>query len=143
MGFRSASTACHPKYAKKEPDYYDILELTQKGAMDITNWMVWFLDCLGRAIENAQDTVASAVERVRFWDAFAGMQLNDRQRKVIRHLVNGFDGHLTTTRWAKITGCSQDTALRDITDLIEKRVFERSQSGGRSTSYDLVNKIAA
>ena len=128
---------------KERADYYEILELTQKGAMDITNWMVWFLDCLGRALENAQDTVASAVARVRFWDTFAGMQLNDRQRKVIRQLVNGFDGYLTSTRWAKITGCSQDTALRDITDLINKSVLERSQSGGRSTRYDLVNAVPA
>jgi Fic family protein len=121
-------------------EYYQILELTQKGVMDITNWMVWFLDCLGRTIDNAQETVASAITRVKFWDEIADVPLNARQRKVIRRLVSGFEGKLTTAKWSKMTKCSQDTALRDISHLIENRILERSSAGGRSTSYALVNQ---
>ena len=128
---------------KERHDYYSILELTQKGTVDVTNWMIWFLDCLQRAIKSAQDTVATAIARVKFWDGISDLSINDRQRKVLRRLINGFEGKLTTTKWTKMTKCSQDTALRDITDLIQKSVLERSQSGGRSTSYDVVNKIAA
>ena len=124
---------------KERADYYEILQLTQKGSMDITNWMVWFLDCLGRAIEAAQDTVNTTIEKVQFWDGIRDVEINDRQRKVFRRLVNGFDGKMTTTRWARMTRSSQDTALRDITDLIDKGVLERGPAGGRSTSYTLVH----
>ncbi len=124
---------------KERDDYYQILELTQKGSMDVTNWMVWFLDCLGRAIESAHDTVSATIERVRFWEEIRDVEINNRQRKILRRLVNGFDGKMTTMRWARITRCSQDTALRDITDLIGKGVLERGSAGGRSTSYALVN----
>ena len=124
---------------KERADYYEILHLTQKGAMDITNWMVWFLDCLGRAIETAHATVASVIEKVKFWDGIVDVEINDRQRKVVRRLVNGFEGNMTTTKWSRMTKSSQDTALRDITDLIAKGVLERGPSGGRSTSYLLVN----
>ena len=124
---------------KERADYYEILQITQKGAMDITNWMVWFLDCLGRAIETAHATVASVIEKVKFWDGIVDGEINDRQRKVVRRLVNGFEGNMTTTKWSRMTKSSQDTALRDITDLIAKGVLERGTAGGRSTSYLLVN----
>lgn len=124
---------------KERNDYYEILQLSQKGSMDITNWIVWFLDCLGRAIEAAHDTVSASIARVRFWDGLTEVEINDRQRKILRRLVNGFDGKMTTMRWARITRCSQDTALRDITDLIGKGVLEKGSAGGRSTSYALVN----
>ncbi len=124
---------------KERADYYEILQLTQKGSMDITNWMVWFLDCLGRAIEAAQDTVNTTIEKVLFWDGVRDVEINDRQRKVLRRLVNGFEGKMTTTKWARMTRSSQDTALRDITDLIDKGVLERGPAGGRSTSYSLVH----
>ncbi len=123
---------------KERAQYYRILERTQKGAMDVTDWMVWFLDCLGRSIENAQHTLATAIDRVRFWNHVSEVPLNDRQRKVLRRLLNGFQGKLTTSKWAKLTKCSQDTALRDISALVDYGVLVRSQSGGRSTSYDLV-----
>ncbi len=124
---------------KERANYYEILGLTQKGAMDITNWMVWFLDCLGRAIEDAHETVTSVIEKVRFWDGIADIEINDRQRKVLRRLVNGFHGKMTSTKWARMTRSSQDTALRDITDLIDKGILERGRAGGRSTSYSLVS----
>ena len=122
---------------KERDDYYQILELTQKGAMDITNWMVWFLDCLGRAIEAADEAVTSIVEKVKFWDGIADIPINERQRKVLRRLVNGFEGYMTSTKWARMTRTSQDTALRDITDLISKGVLIRGPAGGRSTNYQL------
>ncbi len=122
---------------KERDDYYQILELTQKGAMDITNWMVWFLDCLGRAIEAADEAVTSIVEKVKFWDGIADIPINERQRKVLRRLVNGFEGYMTSTKWSRMTRTSQDTALRDITDLISKGVLIRGPAGGRSTNYQL------
>ncbi len=124
---------------KERANYYEILQLTQKGAMDITNWMVWFLDCLGRAIESAHGTVTSVIEKVKFWDGLTDVEINDRQRKVLRRLVNGFEGNMTSTKWSRMTRSSQDTALRDITDLIAKGVLERGSAGGRSTGYLLVN----
>ncbi len=125
---------------KERNDYYDILELTQKGSMDVTNWMVWFLGCLGRAIQNAEDTATSAVKRAQFWDSISDIPLNERQSKVLRHLISGFNGKLTTTRWAKLTNTSQDTALRDITGLVENGILERGPAGGRSTNYLMVDK---
>ena len=123
---------------RERSDYYATLELAQKGTTDVTNWMIWFLDCLGRAIEDAQDVVASAMAKVRFWESLSHVPLNDRQRKVLRRLVNGFEGNMTSTKWSRMTKSSQDTALRDISDLVAKGVLERSSAGGRSTSYSLV-----
>ena len=128
---------------KERSGYYEVLEHTQKGSMDITIWIVWFLECLGRAFENANQTVASALAKVRFWDTIVDINLNARQQKVVRRVVNGFEGKLTSAKWAKLTESSQDTALRDITDLIEKGVLERSDAGGRSTSYNLVHEFEA
>ena len=110
-------------------DYYEILERTQKGTMDITPWMHWFISCLGRALESARDTLASTIAKTEYWDSIAEIQLNQRQHKVLKRLVNGFEGNLTSTKWAKMTKCSQDTALRDITDLIEKHILERGPGG--------------
>ena len=124
---------------RERSDYYATLELTQKGTTDVTNWMIWFLDCLGRAIEDAQDVVASATAKVRFWEAISHVPLNDRQHKVLRRLVNGFEGKMTTAKWSRMTKSSQDTALRDISDLVSKGVLERGPAGGRSTSYSLVS----
>jgi len=115
--------------------YYEILEQTQKGAMDITLWMAWFLDCLGRAIDGAQIILSAVLRKARFWDRMQGVALNDRQRVVINRLLDGFEGKLTTSKYAKLAKCSQDTALRDILALVEHGVLERSQEGGRSTSY--------
>ena len=127
---------------KERPDYYRTLETTQKGDLDVTLWMVWFLECLGRAIDAAQETVSSVITKVQYWDSIAHVPLNGRQYKVLRRVVNGFEGKLTSAKWAKMTKASQDTALRDITDLVKKGVLERSTAGGRSTSYLLVDSTA-
>jgi Fic family protein len=117
--------------------YYDILEQTQKGTMDVTAWMEWFLDCLGRAIDGAQMTLASILEKARFWESLAGKPINERQRLVLNRLLDGFVGKLTTSKWAALARCSQDTAHRDILNLVETGLLVRGPEGGRSTSYKL------
>jgi Fic family protein len=117
--------------------YYDILEQTQGGSLDITPWMEWFLGCLGRAIDGAQTALKGVLAKARFWDTFATTPLNDRQRKVVNRLLDGFEGKLTTSKYAKLTDCSQDTALRDILGLVERGMLSRGEDGGRSTSYAL------
>lgn len=119
--------------------YYDVLETTQKGAMDITPWMEWFLGCLRRAIEGAQATLATVLSKARFWETFADVSINDRQRLVVNRLLDGFEGKLTTSKWAKLATCSHDTALRDILALVERGILVRNPGGGRSTSYDLAS----
>ena len=100
--------------------YYSVLERTQRGTTDVSRWMDWFLSCLGRAIEYAETALASVLAKAGFWDRNAGISINDRQRTAINHLLDGIDGKLTTSRWAQMTRCSQDTALRDITELMER-----------------------
>ncbi|MBK5295336.1 MAG: Fic family protein [Acidobacteriia bacterium] len=115
--------------------YYDILEQTQKGTMDVTHWMEWFLGCLGRAIDGAQTILGSVLAKARFWESFATIPLNDRQRLVLNRLLDGSEGKLTTSKYAKLAKCSQDTALRDILPLVERGILVRNPKGGRSTSY--------
>ncbi len=122
--------------------YYSILERTQKGTTDITEWMSWFVACLGRAIEGAETILMGLLTKARVWEGIANLPVNERQRVVINHLLDGFEGKLTTTRWARMTKCSQDTALRDIVDLMERGILVRSPEGGRSTSYTLGTTIA-
>ncbi len=117
--------------------YYDILEEIQKGQMDITPWMEWFVGCLGRAIDYAQTTLAAVLAKARFWDSIAGFAINDRQRLVLNRLLDGFEGKLTTSKYAKLAKCSQDTALRDILPLLKRGILVRNPEGGRSTSYVL------
>jgi len=119
--------------------YYGILEKTQKGTMDITPWMDWFLGCLGRAIESAQAILGTVLSKARFWEAVVDFPLNKRQRLVLNRLLDGFDGKLTTTTWAKLAKCSHDTALRDIAALVEGGILVRNPEGGRSTSYGLAS----
>ncbi len=118
-------------------DYYDILERTQKGTMDITPWMEWFLRCLGRAIDGAQVTLGTVLEKARFWDRIQDVHLNSRQRLAVNRLLDGFEGKLTTSKYATLAKCSQDTAYRDILALVEHRVLVQNPEGGRSTSYSL------
>ena len=118
--------------------YYEILEATQKGELDITRWLEWFLECLGRAFERAETILATVLNKARFWEGFAEVEFNERQREIVNRLLNGFEDKLTSSKWAKLTKCSQDTALRDIEDLIRKRVLVKGFAGGRSTSYSLV-----
>lgn len=123
--------------------YYNILERTQKGTTDISEWMGWFLACLGQAIDSAEATLAAVVAKARFWRQMEGVPLNARQRKVLNRLLNGFEGKLTTSKWAKLAKCSQDTALRDITTLVDHGILARSSAGGRSTSYALTTRSYA
>ena len=115
--------------------YYDILERTQKGTMDVTPWMEWFLGCLGRAIAGAQVALTGVLEKARFWDRVKDTKLHDRQRLVINCLLDGFEGKLTTSKYAALTKSSQDTAYRDILALVEHGVLVQNPGGGRSTSY--------
>jgi Fic family protein len=117
--------------------YYDILEETQKATLDITRWMEWFLGCLGRAIDGAQTTLSAVLAKARFWEEITGVAVNERQRLVLNRLLDGFEGKLTTSKYAKLAKCSQDTALRDILLLAERGILVRNPEGGRSTSYAL------
>lgn len=122
---------------RERRDYYAMLERTQTGTLDITLWMEWFLGCLDRAIEAAQSTLTDVMSRARAWETLRDQSLNERQRLVIGKLLEGFEGHLTTSKWAALTKCSTDTALRDIQQLVETGVLARNPGGGRSTSYSL------
>jgi Fic family protein len=117
--------------------YYEILEATQKGDLDITRWLEWFLTCLGRAFDHAETILAAVLAKARFWDHFAGTEFNERQRSMLNRLLNNFEGKLTSSKWARLEKCSQDTALRDIEDLIRMGVLLKDSAGGRGTSYSL------
>lgn len=123
---------------KERKAYYERLEATQKGEMDVTAWLEWFLSCLLRAIQGAEQTLESVLTKARFWQQQAGMPFNARQLKLLNKLLDGFEGKLTTTKWAAIAKCSQDTALRDITELIDRGALKKSEASGRSTSYELL-----
>ena len=123
---------------QERKDYYYTLEWTQKGDMDVTRWQDWFLNCLQRAIVGSEETLDTVMVKARFWDRFAKAPFNDRQIKVMNKLLDGFEGKLTTSKWAKIAKCSQDTAYRDILDLVERGALQKDPGGGRSTSYSVV-----
>lgn len=118
-------------------DYYSILERTQRGDMDITEWLQWFLECLERAVEHAKQTLNDVLYRARFWEGVKGIAMNERHIKVLQCFLGGFEGKLTTSKWAKIAKCSQDTAYRDILALIRLGVLIKKEAGGRSTSYEI------
>jgi Fic family protein len=118
-------------------DYYRILEQTQRGTMDVTPWMDWFLLCLTRAIAGAQTALSSVIATARYWERLRDVPLNERQRLVINRLLGNFEGKLTTSKWAALTKSSPDTALRDIQQLVERGILVRNPAGGRSTSYSL------
>jgi Fic family protein len=122
---------------QERSDYYRILEQTQQGSMDVTPWMEWFLACLTQAIEGAHGALAGVITKARYWEKLRDQPLNDRQRLVINRLLDGFEGKLTTSKWAMLTKSSQDTALRDIQQLVDRGVLVRNPAGGRSTSYAL------
>ena len=121
----------------ERPAYYAILEATQKGDLDITAWIEWFLGCLDRAFDGAEIILASVLTKARFWERHAGAPLQDRQRLVINRMLDGFEGKLTSSKYAKLTKCSQDTASRDIDELIALGILLKDSAGGRSTSYSL------
>lgn len=117
--------------------YYDILERTQKGTLDVTAWLLWFLATLQQAVAQAQHTLDAVLAKARFWQRWATTPMNERQVKLLNRMLDGFDGKLTSSKWAAIAKCSPDTALRDISELISHGVLRKSEAGGRSTSYEL------
>jgi len=125
---------------RERNDYYSTLEQTQKDGLDVTQWQSWFLTCLLRAIDGARETLGAVLGKAHFWERFAKEPLNERQIKVLNRLLDGFEGRLTTSKWAKLAKCSQDTAYRDILDLVERGVLRKDPGGGRSTSYSLLTE---
>jgi Fic family protein len=117
--------------------YYDILEKTQKRDLDITPWLEWFLGCLDRAFDGAEAILANVLRKARFGESHAGASFTERQRLVLNRLLDGFEGKLTSSKWAKLTKVSQATAARDIEDLVQQHVLRKDAAGGRSTSYSL------
>jgi Fic family protein len=120
--------------------YYNMLEATQKGDLDVTPWLEWFLACLDRALDGAENTLADVFRKAEFWKRHAGATFNDRQRDMLNRLLDGFEGKLTSSKYAAIEKTSPDTALRDITDLVERGILTKDEGGGRSTSYSLAEK---
>lgn len=117
--------------------YYAVLEASQKGDLDITPWLEWFLACLDRAFDGAEIILAAVLAKAAFWEKHRHTPLNDRQQNVLNRLLDRFEGKLTSSKWAKLTKCSQDTALRDIADLVARDILVKDVGGGRSTSYSL------
>ena len=118
-------------------EYYLQLERGQRGSLDITLWLEWFLQCLGRAIEAAEQTLSGVLRKAKRWDQINHEPVNERQRKILNRLIDGFEGKLTTSKYGKIAKCSEDTALRDIQSLIKRGILTQNEGGGRSTSYSL------
>ncbi len=123
-------------------NYYLELEAAQRGDLDITRWLTWFLGCLGRAIDGADETMAAVLYKARLWARIQIRPVNERQRAVINRLLGGFEGALTTSKYAKLAKCSTDTALRDIQELAARGILAQNAGGGRSTSYRLAEPDA-
>ena len=119
--------------------YYEILERTQKGDLDVTGWLAWFLEMLGRSVASAEASLDGTLAKARFWRRWSDGPFNARQAKLLNRLLDGFDGRLTSRRWASMAHCSPDTALRDINALVRLGVLRRGEAGGRSTWYELVS----
>jgi Fic family protein len=119
--------------------YYEILEKTQKGNLDITEWLLWFLACLDRALSTTKTTLNAVLTKAQYWKFLATKKLNDRQKRMLNKLLDDFEGKLNTSTWAKITKVSTDTALRDLQDLVEQQVMIKEDAGGRSTRYHLMS----
>jgi Fic family protein len=118
--------------------YYEILEHTQKGNLDITAWIQWFLNCLIHALKSTDTVLSSVLFKASFWAKHSSTPMNERQKKLLNKLLDGFDGKLTSSKWAKMAKCSKDTAIRDINDLIGKNILRKEEAGGRSTNYELL-----
>jgi len=127
---------------KDKKSYYDTLESCQKGSLDVSAWIHWYLNCLLRALHGSKLILKSTLHKASFWQQYGADSFNSRQKAMLNRLLDGFDGKLTSSKWAKITKCSQDTAQRDINDLIKKDVLEKEDAGGRSTSYRLREREA-
>ena len=135
-GKRFYAISAAMKVLKKE--YYEVLERTQHGDGDITEWILWFLQCFDQALDSAGDALSLVLRKARIWEYHRDVSFNERQRKLVNMQFDGFFGKLTTGKWAKIAKCSTDTALNDIRDLVEKGVLRKAEEGGRSTNYCLV-----
>ena len=122
--------------------YYEILEKTQAGNLDITGWIKWFLSCLINALKSTDSVLNRVLFKADFWNRYSKTSINERQRKLLNIILDGFEGNLTSSKWAKIAKCSKDTAIRDINDLIEKNILQKEAAGGRSTNYDLKERPA-
>jgi Fic family protein len=132
---RFYSMSAQIKIERKQ--YYEILENTQKGDLDTTEWIKWFLSCLINALKSTDNTLTSVLIKANFWNKHSETIINERQKKLLNKLLDGFEGNLTSSKWAKIAKCSKDTAIRDINDLISKDVLQKESAGGRSTNYEL------
>lgn len=124
---------------RERKHYYEQLEATQRGPLDVTPWLQWFLGCLLRAVQGADSTLAGVLDKAQFWQRWAGTPLNPRQTLVLNRVLDGMEGKLTSSKWAALAQCSADTALRDINDLLARGMLAQLQGGGRSTAYTLVS----
>lgn len=124
---------------RERRDYYAVLERTQKGTLDVTEWLAWFLATLQRSLDSAQHTLDAVLRKARLWQRWSATPMNERQIKLLNRLLDGFEGKLTSSKWAAIAKCSPDTALRDITELIARGILRKAPGGGRSTAYELVD----
>jgi len=125
---------------KQRKQYYEVLQKAQHSSGDITLWLSWFLHCLHSALLATDDTLNKVLHKADFWEKHKDEPLNHRQRLMMNKVLDGFDGKLTSSKWAKIAKCSSDTALRDIQDLISKGILQKEAQGGRSTNYELRGK---
>lgn len=132
---RFYSMSAQIRHERKQ--YYEILEKTQKGDLDITNWIKWFLQCLINALKSTDSVLIRILFKADFWNKHSKTIMNERQKKLLNKLLDGFDGKLTSSKWAKVAKCSKDSAIRDINDLINKDILQKESAGGRSTSYEL------
>ncbi len=123
---------------KERKIYYSELEKQQRNSTDITDWLIWFLECLERAIDSARETTGNVIEKAKFWEHFQNVSLNERQRKMVNRLLDGFQGNINTSRYARMTKCSNDTALRDLRALLNLGILIKNAGAGRSTSYSLI-----
>ena len=124
-------------------DYYDVLEKLQKGDLDVTAWLAWFIECLGHSLDRAGETLSAVLFKARVWQRVGNAQINDRQRTIMNRLLDGFEGYLTTSKYAKMARCSSDTALRDIQELLACGFLLRNPAKGRSVSYRIADPAAA
>jgi Fic family protein len=122
---------------KEREAYYAVLEETQKECLEVTCWLKWFLECLERAIDGADATLSAVIQKSKFWEKARGYSLNDRQHRILNKMLDGFEGNLTSSKWAKLGKCSSDTALRDITELVHQGLLMK-KGEGRSTHYILI-----
>jgi Fic family protein len=120
--------------------YYELLETSQRGPLDLTPWLTWFSECLGRTLQATEQTLAQIMAKAHCWKRHRQTPFTEGQRQLLTYLLDGFDGKSTTANWARMAHCSQDTAGREIADLVAKGVLVHEGAGGRSTSYQLASE---